>query len=139
MTAPNDTLTDLHWAVLEKLDSGERPEIPPLMRKKLHRLGLIDPAEPKHDPRTHPGRVPQPRARRNDITAEGRRRVRERRARIAEQTRHDVAASVARHGHIDELIERSSIGMGLREIREQGIDAHLERLDHELHGRGAKP
>jgi hypothetical protein len=101
MTAPNDTLTDLHWDVLERLDRGEHPPIPPLMRKKLHRLGLIDPVEAPHGPRTTPGRVPAPRPRRSALTAAGARRVSERRERIAEQTRHDIAASVVRHAGLD--------------------------------------
>jgi len=105
MTAPNDTLTDLHWDVLERLAAGEHPPIPPLMRKKLHRLGLIEPAEPPHSPRAMEGRVPAPRPRRSVLTAAGTLRVRERHDRIAEQGRHDVAASVARHldRHFDRM------------------------------------
>jgi hypothetical protein len=95
MTAPNDVLNDLHWGVLERLAAGEHPPIPPLMRKKLHRMGLINPAEPPHSPRARDGRVPAPRPRRSVLTPAGVQRVAERR--IAEQTRHDVAASVARH------------------------------------------
>lgn len=33
---------------------------------------------------------------------------------------------------IDELIDRSSVGAGLRDIEERGIDAHLVELDEEL-------
>jgi hypothetical protein len=99
MTAPNDTLTDLHWDVLERLDRGEHPAIPPLMRKKLRRLKLIEPAEAPHAPRTMDGRVPTPRPRRSALTDEGARRVREHR--IAKQTRHDVVESVARHARLE--------------------------------------
>lgn len=33
---------------------------------------------------------------------------------------------------VDELIERSSVGAGLRDIEERGIDAHLVELDEEM-------
>lgn len=36
---------------------------------------------------------------------------------------------------IDELISRSSIGAGLRDIKERGIDAHLVDLEREMHPR----
>jgi hypothetical protein len=104
VTAPNDVLNDLHWAVLEALDRGEHPVIPPLMRKKLHRMGLINPAEPPHSPRARDGRVPAPRPRRSVLTAAGVQRAAERR--VAEQTRHDVAASVARHAELDRHFDR---------------------------------
>jgi hypothetical protein len=36
---------------------------------------------------------------------------------------------------IDELIARSSIGAGLRDIKERGIEAHLKTLDEEMRPR----
>ena len=36
---------------------------------------------------------------------------------------------------IGELIENSSIGAAMRDIKERGLDAHLKTLDEELHPR----
>ncbi len=35
---------------------------------------------------------------------------------------------------VDSLIERSSVGAGLRDIEERGIDAHVADLAEEIHG-----
>ena len=42
------------------------------------------------------------------------------------------AAKNALDGRLDDLIARSSVGQGLRNIRENGIDAELADLDEEL-------
>jgi hypothetical protein len=44
----------------------------------------------------------------------------------------DVLARLANEPSIDELIERSSLGAGLRNIRENGIEAELADLDREM-------
>ena len=36
---------------------------------------------------------------------------------------------------IDELIENSSLGAAMRDIKERGLEAHLKTLDEELHPR----
>jgi len=48
---------------------------------------------------------------------------------------HDVQCSLCHMylgKHIDELIANSSIGAGLRDIQERGLDAHLKDLEKEL-------
>lgn len=138
MTAPCDTLTDLHWSILEQLDAGQTPIIPPLTRRKLCRMKLIVLTSPPRPPGIDGLKRRAPPPRQYALTERGRDRLAEHRRTIPEQTRHDIAASVARHADLDELIERSSIGQGLRRIREQGLDAELQHLDAELHPKGAR-
>lgn len=43
-----------------------------------------------------------------------------------------ISIPIAPGSPLDQLIERSSVGAGLRDIEERGIDAHLVTLDEEL-------
>lgn len=100
MTAPSNDLNDQHWALFERLDAGENAPIPPLMRRKLRRMGLIVATDPPRAIRTTPGRQSAPPPRQHALTDAGRARLVEHRRVIAEQGRHDVAASVARHADL---------------------------------------
>lgn len=129
---------------IDRIDAGrlklmrlvqQRPdaELPPSQASRMIRLDMIERLDPPAPPApSERGRHKNRPRCRHAVTSAGAAVLAA--ASIAEQTRHDVAASVARHADIDMLIDRSSVGQGLRRIREQGIDAELEHLDAELHG-----
>ena len=126
----HDRVTPERLAVLRAINANPRAHVQPAMRIRLHEIGLIVAAGPRLEGGGDGRRKPENRA--HVLTDRGKRVLDA--ARMVEQTRHDVAAAVARHADIDTLIERSSIGQGLRRIREHGIAAELRHLDDELHG-----
>ncbi len=135
MTAPSALLTDDNVAILRRIGEGGNPAIHPAMRRKLRRLGMIVAIEPPRAARLTPGRQRAPEPRRHVLTPVGIRALADQTDRDDSQRREIVAASVARHASIDELIGRSSVGVGLKNIRENGIDAELARLETEMHRR----
>lgn len=94
----SDEITAQHRDILAKIEAGGNPEMPPLLRKKLRRLGLIVPIDPPRDTRAEGVVLAAPPPRRHALTDAGRERLAAHRMSIVgDQTRHDVAASVARH------------------------------------------
>lgn len=93
----HDRITPERLAILRRVHADPRAHIQPAMRIRLREMGVLVAAEPSRKGGGDGRRKPACRAHR--ITEQGQLVLEV--ARIADQTRHDVAAAAARHAEID--------------------------------------